>query len=123
MSGVREATLTALDRVSITRHLGRPTQQAIKLSRREIGIEYAAAKTTHEDFPMGTRFGYASAILTPKQFTNAHNRVCEAGDELEDDWELLIPTRPATTNPAINDDTSETDAKKLKDEWKVYIAE
>ena len=85
MSGVRETTLASLDRISITRHLGRPTRQAVKLTRREIAIEYAAAKTTHQDFPIREYFGYAAAILTPKQFTNAFNRVCEAGEELKED--------------------------------------
>ena len=82
MSGIREATISALQDVQLTRHHGRPTRYALKQSRKELGIIYAAAKTTHEDFEMGWRFGYAAAILTTSQFTTAFNAVCPTGDEL-----------------------------------------
>ena len=48
MSGMREATISALQGAQLSRHLGRPTHNAIKTARKELGIIYVAAKTTHQ---------------------------------------------------------------------------
>ena len=123
MTSIRESTISSLDTSHLTRHLGRPTRQAVKHTRREIGIIYAAAKTTHTDFLLGSRYGYAIAILTSKQFINAYNRVCGVGDELEDEWEFEIPVRPTTTDPSIDDDTSDADRRRKVAEWSEQIAQ
>ena len=125
MSGIREATISALEGEKLTRHVGRPTRKAVKHSRKELGIIYAAAKTTSADFPLplGSRFGYAAAILLSKQYINAYNQVCEVGDEFDEDWEFLIPTRPATTDPDIDDDTGDADRRRMVAEWKEYVAQ
>ena len=52
-SGIRETTISALTGTQVTRHYGRPTRQAVKQTRRELGIIYAAAKTNHGEFQMG----------------------------------------------------------------------
>ena len=121
MSGIREATISALQGAQITRHIGRPTRNAVKESRKEIGISYAAAKTTHEDFLMGWRFGYAAAVLTTAQFTQAFNKVCNVGDELDAAWEFLIPQRPSTTNPAIDENTPDNERRTIVAEWKQHV--
>ena len=41
MSSVREATISALEGVSLTRHVGRPTLKSVKLTRHEIAKVYA----------------------------------------------------------------------------------
>ena len=121
MTGIREATISALQGAQLTRHLGRPTRNAIKKTRKELGILYAAAKTTHKDFAMGFRFGYAAAILTSRQFIKVFNSVCDDGDELDDDWEFMVPQRPTTTNPAIVETTTDTDRRKKVAEWTQHV--
>ena len=121
MTSIRETTISSLDARHLTWHLGRPTRQAVKHTRRELGIIYAAAKTTHTDFLMGSRYGYAIAILTSKQFINAYNRVCEPDDELANHWELIIPVRPTTTDPSIDDNTSDADRRKKVAEWNEQV--
>ena len=121
MSGIREATISALQGAQITRHLGRPTRNAVKKTRKELGIIYAAAKTTHEDFQMGNRFGYAAAVLSSSQFITAFNAVCAVGDELADNWEFLIPQRPQITNPDIDENTTDTERRQMVAEWKEYV--
>ena len=121
MSGLRETTISALTGTQITRHYGRPTRQAVKQTRRELGIIYAAAKTNHAEFQMGQRFGYAAAILTSKQFIASYNRVCAVDDELNEDWEFLIPQPPATTNPDIIDTTTDTMRRKMVAEWNEQV--
>ena len=122
MSSVREATISALEGVSLTRHVGRPTLKSVKLTRREIGKIYAATKTTHPDFPLGTRFGFAAAIITPKQFINAFNKVCEVDDELEDDWEFDIPPQPEATDPELENAADEAEERRMSAKWKQVIA-
>ena len=121
MSGIREATISALQGAQITRHLGRPTRNVIKKTRKELGIIYAAAKITHKDFAMGFRFGYAAAILTLRQFITAFNSVCAIDDELQDDWEFMIPQRPTTTNPAIIEIMTDTERRKMVAEWTQHV--
>ena len=120
MSGIREATINALQGAQLSRHLGRPTRNAIKNTRKELGKIYAAAKTTHEDFLMGNRFGYAAAVLSSRQFITAFNSVCPVGDELADNWEFLIPDRPATTHPNITATTPDNDRRQKVAEWKEF---
>ena len=74
MSAVREATLTSLEGKRITRVLGRPTIKSVKQTRKEIAAEFAKAKTTHEAFPLGSRFGYAAAILPSATYIAAHDK-------------------------------------------------
>ena len=121
MTSIRETTISSLDTSHLTRHLGRPTRQTVKQARCEIGIIYAAAKTTHTDFLLGSRYGYAIAILTSKQFINAYNRMCGVGDELEDKWEFEIPVRPTTTDPSITGTTSDADRCKKVAEWNEQV--
>ena len=121
MSGIREATISALQGAQLTRHFGRPTRKAVKLVRKELGMLYAAAKTTHEDFLMGERFGYAAAVLTSNQFTTAYNRVCQVGDELDDQWEFIIPQQPSVTDPDIDDTTTDADRRRMTAEWRAFV--
>ena len=123
MSGMREATISALQGAQLSRHLGRPTHNAIKKARKELGIIYAAAKTTHEDFELGSRFGYAAAILTSRQFRTMFNEVCQVGDELAVDWEFAIPTRPATTDPSIDETTGDNERRRKVALWNEQIAQ
>ena len=74
MSLARKATLTALEGKQLTRVLGRPTIKSVKKTRKEIAAEYAKAKTTHEHFPLGTRFGFAAAILSTSAYIAAHDK-------------------------------------------------
>ena len=121
MSGMREATISALQGAQLSRHLGRPTYNAIKQTRKELGIIYAAAKTTHEDFKLGSRFGYAAAIVTSRQFRTAYNEICEVGDELDDTWEFDIPERPTTTDPDIDDATTDNDRRRKVALWREHV--
>ena len=121
MSGIREATINTLQGVQLSRHLGRPTRNAIKTTRKELSMVYAATKTTHEDFLMGDRFGYAAAVLSSRQFITRFNNVCAAGDELPDTWEFLIPGRPATTHPDIDENTPDNERRRLAAEQRELI--
>lgn len=63
---------------------------------------YAKAKTQHEDFPMGERFGFTAAVMRPKKYIRLHNDVCLAGDELLDKWGFTHPDQPGSYDAAID---------------------
>ena len=93
------------------------------MARRELGEIYAQTKTEHEDFLLGSRFGFAAAILTSSQYINAYNRVCPIGDELGDDWEFIIPDRPPTVHPDLADADDDGERRSLEAHQKAQIAE
>ena len=112
MSSVREATISTLEGKRLTRVLGRPTIKSVKLTRKEIGAEYAKAKTTHEDFPLGTRFGFAAAVLSTDAYIAAHNKA-NPYEELDPAWEFEHPSRlPSYDATAVGNVTDATRRKK-----------
>ena len=113
MSSAREATLTALEGKRLTRVLVRPTIKSVKKTRKEIAAEYAKAKTTHDRFPLGTRFGFAAAILSPTAYIAAHDKA-NPDDPLPHDWEFEYPNRPETYDPTAQGGI--TDATRRKKE-------
>ena len=80
----KTATKNALSGVTLTRVLGCPTLRNVSLTRREIAAKYAQAKTGHDAFPLGSRFGLAAAVMKPAKYRRLHNARCAAGDELAD---------------------------------------
>ena len=113
MSAIRETTITSLDGKRLTRVLGRPTIKSVKKTRKEIGAEFAKAKTTHPFFPLGTRFGFAAAILNTKTYIAAHNKA-NPTEPLDDDWRFVEPQRPESYDPTATGGI--TDATRRKKE-------
>ena len=60
---VREDIITELTATNITKWVDRPTHASVKTMRKELTKKAAAIKTRYDMFPMGTRFGYATAIM------------------------------------------------------------
>ena len=79
---------------ALSRKPGRPTLKRVSETRNEISAAYAKAKTSHDDFPMGERFGFAAAVMRPKKYIRLHNDVCAAGSELAANWTFVHPDRP-----------------------------
>ena len=128
MSSAREATISTLEGKRLTRVLGRPTIKSVKLTRKEIGAEYAKAKTTHNDFPLGTRFGFAAAVLSTDLYIAAHNKT-NPDEELDPAWEFEHPSRLASYDAtAVGNVTDATRRKKeaerneVNHEWERFDA-
>ena len=60
---VREDTITELTETDITNWAARPTHASVKNMRKELTKKAAAIKTRYDAFSLGTRFGYAAAIM------------------------------------------------------------
>ena len=59
--------------VRLTRNCGRPSMKGVNAMRMEIAAEYATAKTTHDAFPFGHKFGFASSIIKTSKFITLHD--------------------------------------------------
>ena len=60
---VREDTITELTETDITKWATQPTHASVENTRKELTKRAAAIKTRYDAFPLGTRFGYAVAIM------------------------------------------------------------
>ena len=70
----------------------------------EIAAEYATAKTTHDAFPLGHKFGFASAVIKTAKFIALHDaavvNIATVG-ALDPQWVFDYPSRPDTYDPNI----------------------
>ena len=77
---------------------GQPTTKNIAKTRGEIGAVFARAKTSHKVFPLGSKFGFAAAVLNAKNFIKLHTKAAtnlENVEDLADDWTFTYLTRPS----------------------------
>ena len=84
--------------------LGRPTREHVNKMRGAIAAVYAEAKTSHESSPLGSKFGFSTAILKKDKYIALHNTVVNghsANEKLETTWSFLHPSRPDTYEDTI----------------------
>ena len=120
-SAARELTVKALEGRMLTRMPGRPTMRAVNKTRNQITAEYAKAKTSHEAFPMGSRFGIAAAIMKTARYIRVHDNQCVTGDELDPNWIFVYPDRPATYDASITGQMLDATRRKKEEERKDAI--
>ena len=96
--------MKSLTGVRLTRNCGRPSMKGVNATRMEIAAEYATAKTTHDAFPLGHKFGFASAVIKTPKFIALHDaaaaNIATVG-ELDPNWVFDYPIRPDTYDPNI----------------------
>ena len=117
-SAARELTVKALEGRVLTRMPGRPTMRAVNKTRNQITAEYAKAKTSHQSFPLGSRFGFAAAIMKTSRFIRIHDNQVAAGDELDPNLIFVYPDRPATYDASITGQMLDTTRHKKEEERK-----
>ena len=128
-SSARDAAIQALEGVRLTRVVGRPTRRNVNTSRNEIAAGYARATTTHSSFPLGSRFGFAAAVIKAPKYISLHNAAAAniAGvADLAAGWTFVHPTRPKlypTVAANASDNTrrkKEMEQKELVGEWDTF---
>ena len=100
-AAVRESTIKSLQGSTLTRHHGRPTYKGVAKTRKEVAQAYAKVKTLHSAFPMGRKFGLASAVLKNRGFINIHNAAAvniPEAEDLDEAWKFEHPTCPKPYN-------------------------
>ena len=92
-NNTREATIGALEGMTLTKWYGRLRFAVVAKLRNKIMANYAKAKTSHRALPLGSRFGFASAVLKPSKFIRMYNNVTtNPNDELVPNWTFVYPT-------------------------------
>ena len=84
--------------------LGRPTREHVNKMRGAIATVYAEAKTSHESFPLGSKFGFSASILKKDKYIALQNTVATslaATDNLATTWLFFHPSRPDTYDDTI----------------------
>ena len=84
--------------------LGRPTREHVNNMRGAIAAVYAKAKTSHDSFPIGSKFGFSAAILKKYKYIALHNTVAiglAATAHLETILSFTHPSRPDTYDDTI----------------------
>ena len=89
---VREDTITELTETDIKKWAARPTHASVKNTRKELTKRAAAIKTRYDAFPLGTRFGYAAAIMLTADYIEKVKNIEPL--EIEDTWTFKAPIQP-----------------------------
>ena len=101
MSATTTAAMRSTEAVTLTKFPGRPTLRRVNITRDEISGQYAMFKTTHPDFPLGSRFGFAAAVMKQTTFIRLHNDVAAVANALPENWEFQHPDRPTAYDETI----------------------
>ena len=73
MTSARNTAVQKLESKLLQKCLGRPTREHVNKMRGAIAAVYAEAKTSHESFPLGSKFGFSAAILKKDKDIDLHN--------------------------------------------------
>ena len=104
MTAAQDTAVQKLESKSMQRILGSPTRKQVNNMCGAIAVVYAEVKTSHEIFPLGSKFGFSAAILKKDKYIALHNTVATglaATDKLETTWLFFHPSRPDTYDDTI----------------------
>ena len=112
---LREDTITELTATDFTKWVDRPTHTSVKKKRKELKKKSAAIKTRYDAFPLGTRFGYAAAIMLTADYKERVNKIEPL--ELSDTCSFKPPEQPEAYDPAIDGNKASVKVTKLEAAW------
>ena len=112
---VREDTITELTAADITKWVDQPTHASIKKTRKELTKKATAIKTRYDAFPLGTRFGYAAAIMLTANYKETANKIEPL--KLADTWSFKQPEQTKVYDPSIDGKTASVKVTKLETAW------
>ena len=104
MMAARNTAVQKLESKSLQQMLRRPTHEHVNKMRGTIVAVYAEAKTSHDSFPLRSKFGFSAAILKKDNFIALHNTVAivlAATANLATTWSFIHPIRLDTYNDTI----------------------
>ena len=104
MKLVRDTDVQNLESKSLHRMLGIPTREQVNNMRGAIAAVYAEANTSHESFPLGSKFGFSAAILNKDKYISLHNTLAtgiSATNNLDTTWSFVHLIRPDTYDDTI----------------------
>ena len=104
MTSARDTAVQKLETKTLQRMLGIPTHEHVKKMRGAIAAAYAEAKTSHDSFPLGSKYGFSAAILKKEKYIDLHKKVATgliATTNIATIWSLTHPSRPDTYDQNI----------------------
>ena len=75
MTSSWDTAVQKLEAKILQRMLGRPTRKHVNKMCGAIPAVYAEANTSHDTFPLGSKFGFSAAILKKDKYIALHNTV------------------------------------------------
>ena len=104
MTSAQETAVQKLELKLLQRMFRRPTREQVIKMCGAIEAVYAKAKTSHESFPLGSKFGFFAAILKKDKHIALHNTVAtviSATNNLETTWSFVHLSRPDAYDDTI----------------------
>ena len=104
MTSARDTAVKKLGSKLLQQMLGRPTCEHVNKMRGAIAAVYAEAKTPHESFPLGSKFGFSAAVLKKDKYIALNNTVATGlanTVNLATTWSFVHPFRPDTHDNTI----------------------
>ena len=96
----------------ITKWGDQPTHASVETTRKELTKKAALIKTRYDALPLGTRFGYAAAIMLTAEYKGKVDKSKPL--ELEDTWTFKPPEQPESYDSAIDGKTALVKVEKWK---------
>ena len=112
---VREDTITELTGTKITKWGDQPMHVSIQTTRKGLTKKSAAIKTRYGAFPLGTRFGYDTAIMMTVEYKGRVDKIEPL--KLEDTWKFKPPEQPKAYDPSIDGKTASLKVAKMEAAW------
>ena len=91
-----------------------------------IAAVYAEAKTSHDSFPLGYKFGFSAAILKKGNYIDLHNTVATglaATANLMTTWSFTHPIFPDTSEDMILAVHPDVSCHKKEAQWAEIITQ
>ena len=104
MTSAQDTAVQKLEAKTLQQIFGRPAHKHVKKMRGAIAAVYAKAKTSHESFPLGSKFVFSTAILKKEKYIALHNTVVTgiaATSNLATKWLFIRPSRLDTYDDTI----------------------
>ena len=104
MTSERDTAVLKLEENMLQQMLGRPTREKGNKMCGAIAAVYAEAKTSHNNFPLGSKFGFSAAILNKDKYIALHNTLetgIAATSNLATTWLFIQPRRTDTYGKTI----------------------
>ena len=104
MTSERDTDMQKLEAKTLQQILGRTICEHVNKMLGVIASVYAKAKTSHDSFSLGSKFGFSAVILKKEKYIYLHNTVATGLatiTNLATTWLFIHPSRPYTYDVTI----------------------
>ena len=131
MTSERDTAVQKLESKMLQQMLGRPTRDKGNKMCGAIAAVYAEAKTSHNNFPLGSKFGFSAAILNKDKYIALHNTLetgIAATSNLATTWLFIQPRRVDmydnnifAVHPNVSLRKKEAQCSELINQYEIFV--